>query len=155
MNPWLTLLLVLVLTKFHVKQVKRYQFIENQAKSALVKEFLFHSTCKVRNGNLLKSEICVKRIRVNQGVDLTNCFVDITPWQNLQTERIFSRRISLCGRHSFGKLFSLELCWFSLAPNDCYHYLAILAGSAKIILSCLVFIFLFSSENIPLVVPLI
>ena len=61
----------------------------------------------------------------------------------------FGRRISLWGRHSFGKLFSLELCWFSLAPNDCYHYLAILAGSAKIILSCLVqFIFLFSSENI-------
>ena len=37
----------------------------------LVKELLSHSTCKVRNGNFLKmrvSEICVKRIRVNQGV---------------------------------------------------------------------------------------
>ena len=37
----------------------------------LVKEFLFHSTCQVRNGNVLKmrvSEIRVKRIRVNQGV---------------------------------------------------------------------------------------
>ena len=37
----------------------------------LVKEFLFHSTCLVRNGNFLKirvSEIRVKRIRVNQGL---------------------------------------------------------------------------------------
>ena len=37
----------------------------------LVKEFLFHSTCKVRHGNLLKmcvSEIHVKQIRVNQGL---------------------------------------------------------------------------------------
>ena len=57
-----------MLTKF---RLKRYQFIQNQAKSALVKEFLFHSTCKGRNGNLLKirvSEIPVKGIRVNQGV---------------------------------------------------------------------------------------
>ena len=40
-------------------------------KLPLVKEFLFHSTCEVRNGNVLKSrvsEICEKRIRVNQGV---------------------------------------------------------------------------------------
>ena len=51
-----------------------YQFIQNQVKSALVKEFLFHSTCKGRNGNLLKirvSEIPVKGIRVNQGVVMT------------------------------------------------------------------------------------
>ena len=37
----------------------------------LVKEFLFHSTCYVRNGNLLKmrvSEIRVNQIRVNQGL---------------------------------------------------------------------------------------
>ena len=37
----------------------------------LVKEFLFHSTCQVRNGNLLKmrvSEIRVDQIRVNQGL---------------------------------------------------------------------------------------
>ena len=37
----------------------------------LVKEFLFHSTCYVRNGNFLKmrvSEIRVKQIRVNQGL---------------------------------------------------------------------------------------
>ena len=40
-----------------------------------MKEFLFHSTChchcQVRNGNLLKSrvsEICIKRIGINQGV---------------------------------------------------------------------------------------
>ena len=40
-------------------------------KSALVKEFLFHSMCYVRNGNLLKSrvsDIRVKRIRINQGI---------------------------------------------------------------------------------------
>ena len=40
-------------------------------KSTVVKEFLFHSKCSVRNGNLLKSrvsEIRVKRICVNQGV---------------------------------------------------------------------------------------
>ena len=39
----------------------------------LVKEFLFHSTCYERNGNLLKirvSEIRVKRICVNQGVGI-------------------------------------------------------------------------------------
>ena len=33
--------------------------------------FVSYSTCKVRNGNFLKmrvSEICVKRIRVNQGL---------------------------------------------------------------------------------------
>ena len=43
----------------------------NRKISALVKEFIFHSTCLVRNGNLLKSrvsEIRVKRIRINQGV---------------------------------------------------------------------------------------
>ena len=37
----------------------------------LVKEFLFHSTCQVRNGNFLKmrvSEICIKRICVKQGL---------------------------------------------------------------------------------------
>ena len=37
----------------------------------LVKEFLFHSTCLVRNGNFLKmrvSEVRVKQIRVNQGL---------------------------------------------------------------------------------------
>ena len=36
-----------------------------------MKEFLFYRTCYVRNGNLLEShdsEICVKQIRVNQGV---------------------------------------------------------------------------------------
>ena len=47
-SPWLTLLLVLgktMLTKFRVNQVKWYQFIQNQVKSVLVKEFLLHSTC--------------------------------------------------------------------------------------------------------------
>ena len=37
----------------------------------LVKDFLFHNMCQVRNGFLLKSrvsEIRLKRIRVNQGV---------------------------------------------------------------------------------------
>ena len=37
----------------------------------IVKDFLFQNTCYVRTGNLLKSrvsEICVKRIRVNEGV---------------------------------------------------------------------------------------
>ena len=37
----------------------------------LVKEFLLHNTCYVRNGNFLKmrvSEIHVKQIRVNQGL---------------------------------------------------------------------------------------
>ena len=41
----------------------------------LLKEFLFHSTCSVRNGNFLKmrvSEIRVKRIRVNQGLGVLN-----------------------------------------------------------------------------------
>ena len=35
------------------------------------KKFLFHIMCQVKNGNLLKSrvsEICVKRIHVNQEV---------------------------------------------------------------------------------------
>ena len=32
-----------LVTKFHAKQVKWYQFIQNQVKSALLKEFLFHS----------------------------------------------------------------------------------------------------------------
>ena len=44
-------------------QVKWYQFIQNQVKSALVKEFLFHSMRLVRNGNPYKSrasEISVK-----------------------------------------------------------------------------------------------
>ena len=61
----------MVLGKNRVNQVKWYQFIQNQVKSVLVKDFLFHSTREVRNGNLLKSrvsEIRVKRIRVNQGV---------------------------------------------------------------------------------------
>ena len=31
--------------KNHVNQVKWYQFIQNQVKSVLVKEFLLHSTC--------------------------------------------------------------------------------------------------------------
>ena len=48
-SPCLTLLLVLgkiELTKFRVNQVKCYQFIQNQVKSAfIVKEFLFHQTC--------------------------------------------------------------------------------------------------------------
>ena len=49
---------------------------KNWRKFALVKEFQFHRTCQVRNGNLLKSrisEICVKRIRVNQGVGVSKC----------------------------------------------------------------------------------
>ena len=60
-----------MLTKNRVNQVKWNQLIQNEEKFVLVKEFQFHSTCYVRNGNLLKSrvsEICVKRIRVNQGV---------------------------------------------------------------------------------------
>ena len=57
--------------EFRVKQVKWYQFIQNQVKFVLVKQFLIHSMCYVRNGNLLKSrvsEIHVKRIGVNEGV---------------------------------------------------------------------------------------
>ena len=60
-----------MLTKNRVKQVKWNQLIEKSKKSELVKDFLFHSTCLVRNGNLLKSRVSefrVKRIRVNQGV---------------------------------------------------------------------------------------
>ena len=66
-----------MLTKFHVMKVDKYQFIQNQTKSTLVKEFLFHSMCKVSNGNLLKShvsEICVKQICVNQGVGVLHAF---------------------------------------------------------------------------------
>ena len=47
-STWLTLHWVLVktiLTKFHVNQIKCYTSIKDQVKSALVKEFLFHSTC--------------------------------------------------------------------------------------------------------------
>jgi hypothetical protein len=36
---------IVAFTKFCVKQVKRYQFIQNQVKFVLVKEFLFHSGC--------------------------------------------------------------------------------------------------------------
>ena len=42
-SPWLTLLSVL--GKNRVNQVKWYRFIQNQVKSALVKEFMFHSMC--------------------------------------------------------------------------------------------------------------
>ena len=57
-----------MLTEFRVKQVKWNKLIKHEAKCVLEQEFLCHST---RNGNLLKScvsEICVKQIRVNQGV---------------------------------------------------------------------------------------
>ena len=43
----------------------------NEEKCVLGKEFLFHSTCQMRNGKVLEmrvSEICVKRIHVNQGL---------------------------------------------------------------------------------------
>ena len=49
----------------------------------LVKEFLFSSTCSVRNGNFLKmrvSEIRLKRIRVNQELGVVQKMVNI---QNL------------------------------------------------------------------------
>ena len=74
-SPWLRLLLVL--GKIRVNQVL---FIKNQVKAALVKEFLFHSTCYVRNGNFLKShvsEICVKGIHVNQEVGVYICSVEL------------------------------------------------------------------------------
>ena len=35
----------IMLTEFHVKQVKWYQFIQNQVKFVLVKQFLIHSMC--------------------------------------------------------------------------------------------------------------
>ena len=60
-----------MLTKNRVKQVKWNQLIQNEEKFVLVKEFLFHSTSSIRNGNLLKSrvsEICLKQIPINQGV---------------------------------------------------------------------------------------
>ena len=49
-----------MLTKNHVKQVKWNQFIKTEGNLGYV-----------RNGNVLKSrvsEICVKQIRINQGV---------------------------------------------------------------------------------------
>ena len=67
-----------MLTKFCVNQIKWYQFIQNQVKSVLVKEFLFHSRCLARNGNFLKmrvNEIRVKRIRVNQGIGVPLTFL--------------------------------------------------------------------------------
>ena len=42
-SSWLTLLSVL--GKNRVNQVKWYQFIQNQVKSTLVREFLSHSMC--------------------------------------------------------------------------------------------------------------
>ena len=61
-----------MLIKNRVKQVKWNQLLKkSKKKSSLVKDFLFHSTCLVRNGNLLKSrvsEILVKQIYVNQRV---------------------------------------------------------------------------------------
>ena len=52
-------------------RVNQDSLIHHEEKCILVKKFLFHSTCQVRDGNFLKmcvSEICVKRIRVNQGL---------------------------------------------------------------------------------------
>ena len=43
----------------------------HEEKCVLGKEFLFHSTCQLRNGKVLEmrvSEIRVKRIHVNQGL---------------------------------------------------------------------------------------
>ena len=43
----------------------------HEEKCVLGKEFLFHSTCQMRNGKVLEmrvSEIRVKRIHVNQGL---------------------------------------------------------------------------------------
>ena len=41
----------------------------------LVKEYLSHRKCYMRNGNLLKNcvniEICVKRLRINKGVGVS------------------------------------------------------------------------------------
>jgi hypothetical protein len=41
----LHLTLLLVIGKFHVKQVKWYRFRQNQVIAALKKKFLFHSMC--------------------------------------------------------------------------------------------------------------
>ena len=60
-----------VLNKFCVKLVKWHQFIQHDVKCEWVREDLFHSTCFMRTGNLLKSrvsDIPLKRIRVNQGL---------------------------------------------------------------------------------------
>ena len=55
----------------------------NEEKCMLVKEFLFYSTCYMRDGNLLKmcvSEICVKRISVNQGLGV-KCEYNLFKWK--------------------------------------------------------------------------
>ena len=52
--------------------------VKREKKNGLVKEFLFHSTCQVRNGNLLEScvvDICVKQIHINQGVNV--CHIQV------------------------------------------------------------------------------
>ena len=57
----------------------------------LVKEFLFHSTCWVRNGNLLKtrvSEIRVNQIRVNQGLGV--CSIDFETKLKIDTSKILN-----------------------------------------------------------------
>ena len=71
-----------MLSKIRVNQVKWNQLIKYVAKFVLVKEFLFYSTCWMRNGNLLKSrvsEIGVKQLGINQGVDV--CKHPGTQWQ--------------------------------------------------------------------------
>ena len=62
------------------------QLIKNK-KIALGKEFLFHSMCYVTNENLLKiriSEICVKRICINQGVGV---FLIVSPRMILRKQK--------------------------------------------------------------------
>ena len=58
-----------------------------------MKEFMFHITCSVKNGSLLKShvsEICVKQISVNQGVGVVHvCKV------------VHVRQSSLCASFAF------------------------------------------------------
>ena len=62
-----------------------------------MKDFLSHSMCEMRNGNLLKSrvsEIHVKRIRVNQGVgvfvkvhdSLSSFYEKVFFFQNIELE---------------------------------------------------------------------
>ena len=70
-SPWLTLLLVLGKNRVNQILCLVSYFIQNQVKSALVKEFMFHSMYVISEeweSFQSVSEICIKRIRVNQGV---------------------------------------------------------------------------------------
>ena len=81
-------------------------------KNLLFKFVLAH--CEVRNGNLLKSrvsEICVKRIRVNQGVG-----VYPNSWQYpLKNALIEPIGIAHIHSRTYTQLLWLNWCWYRLS----------------------------------------